>query len=158
MRLLAYRRTVVSADVVPARHRKVDALRQQPATIAEYADRHRGAGWALPTIQADREKLTSLLRDLAAELDELDRQVSDLLWRARRSGDRPAMLSALESRREQLTGRLRSLARQLTHLDHSLAAVRGSRPDLAAVGICPHCGYPSLGSGLCAYCRPYLVG
>ena len=24
------------------------------------------------------------------------------------------------------------------------------------VGICPHCGYPSLGSRSCAYCRPYL--
>ncbi len=25
------------------------------------------------------------------------------------------------------------------------------------VGTCPHCGYPSLDSGLCAYCRPFLA-
>lgn len=131
---------------------------QKPATIAECATVHRTAQWALTTIQVDRDKLTHLLRALAAELDDLDRQLSDLSWRARHRDDHPAMLCGLQARREQLTSRLRSLARQLTHLDHSLAAVRGSDPDLAAVGVCPHCGYPSLGSGLCAYCRPFLAG
>ncbi len=28
----------------------------------------------------------------------------------------------------------------------------------ARVGTCPHCGYPSLESGLCAYCRPHVAG
>lgn len=25
------------------------------------------------------------------------------------------------------------------------------------VGTCPYCGYPSIGSGMCAFCRPQLV-
>ena len=131
---------------------------QRPATMAECATDHRPAQWALTTIQVDRDKLTHLLRTLAAELDDLDRQLSDLTWRARHRDDRPAVLCALQARHEQLTSRLRSLARQLTLLDHSLAAVRGSNRDVAVVGVCPHCGYPSLGSGLCAYCRPFLTG
>jgi hypothetical protein len=24
------------------------------------------------------------------------------------------------------------------------------------VGMCPYCGYPSLNSGLCAFCRPHI--
>jgi hypothetical protein len=50
------------------------------------------------------------------------------------------------------------MAGQLNHLDVVLSDLRG-RPQFptARVGTCPHCGYPSLGSGLCAYCRPHLL-
>ena len=105
-------------------------------------------------MQADREKLTGLLRTLAAELDGLDRQLADLDWQAR-SGAAPDG-AAMRSHRDHLSGRLRQLARELNQLDQTVAAVKGYG-DAAAVGTCPHCGYPSLGSGLCAYCRPFLV-
>ena len=114
-------------------------------------------------MQAEREELTANLRRLASQLDELDRQISELAWplRARpaTSGDAAAERAALESRRQQFNTRLRAMARQLNELDHALSDLKGYEewtPD--RVGICPHCGYPSLGSGLCAYCRPFLAG
>lgn len=111
-------------------------------------------------MQADRDKLTDLLRKLAAELDTLDRQLSDLAWQSRGRAGGPAETVddlARRSRRDQLNGRLRQLARELSQLDQTVAAVKGYG-EACAVGVCPQCGYPSLGSGLCAYCRPVLVG
>lgn len=118
---------------------------------------------ALARMQAEREELTGNLRRLASHLDELDRQISELSWtpRPRQStpGDASPERAALEARREQLNTRLRGLARHLNDLDRALSALKGYEewtPD--RVGVCPHCGYPSLGSGLCAYCRPFLAG
>ena len=115
------------------------------------------AGGALAGVQAHREQLTLLLRGLAAELDDLDRRLSDLAWhqRGRLTGRTETQechdSGVLLSRREQLNTRLRGLARQLTDLDrkHERPATR--------VGTCPHCGYPSLDSGLCAFCRPFVA-
>ena len=112
-------------------------------------------------MRSDREQLTLHLRALAADLDGLDRRLSDLIWQQRcRPADpaRAEMLTertALESRRAQMTSRLRDLARQLNDFDVALARQRGLMPTPATrVGICPDCGYPSLDSGLCAFCRP----
>lgn len=131
---------------------------QQAATAADYAEQPSPVGLALAMMQADRDKLTHLLRTLAAELDGLDRQLSELAWPSRGSRE-PNRVDepALRSHRDQLNGRLRQLARELNQLDQTVAAVKGYG-DACAVGTCPHCGYPSLGSGLCAYCRPFLVG
>lgn len=114
-------------------------------------------GGALAGVQAHREQLTVLLRGLAAELDELDRSLSDLAWppRARLAGVIEAGGTAdralLVARRVQLNTRLRGLARQLSDFDRS-----NERP-AARVGTCPHCGYPSLDSGMCAFCRPFAA-
>lgn len=114
------------------------------------------AGGALAGVQAHREQLTFLLRSLAAELDELDRRLSDLTWRRRAlrsgAGDTAAAPDrvALVTRREQLNTRLRTLAGQLSELDNNAAQA-------TRVGTCPHCGYPSLDSGLCAFCRPHVA-
>lgn len=130
---------------------------QQSATAADCAAQHSPVGLALAMMQADREKLTGLLRTLAAELDGLDRQLSDFAWRPSGGEQGRGDEAAVRSHRDQLNGRLRQLARELNQLDHTVAAVKGYG-DASAVGTCPHCGYPSLGSGLCAYCRPFLVG
>jgi hypothetical protein len=115
-------------------------------------------------MQADRDQLTLLLRRLAARLDELDRSLADLAWRGRGSqigvalGEWLCERTALEAERERLGGRLAVLANQLTTLDNRLSdtdSVEGTSP--SRVGICPYCGYPSLGSGLCAFCRPHLA-
>lgn len=119
-----------------------------------------GLSQTLTGMSADREQLTRLTRSLAADLDELDRQLSDLTWRQRSLATTPADHegSAMLARREQLTSRLLGFARQLNDLDATLSNLTG-QPERPAgrVGICPHCGYPSLDSGLCAYCRPYVA-
>lgn len=119
---------------------------------------------SLSPMRADREQLTHLLRGLAARLDQLDRRLVDLAWRGRGPhlsvilGELVCERTALESERERLSDRLASLADQLNDLDSLL-----SRTDCTEVlpagrvGTCPYCGYPSLGSGLCAFCRPHLA-
>jgi pimeloyl-ACP methyl ester carboxylesterase len=120
-------------------------------------------GGALAGIAADRDRLSHLLRGLAAELDGLDRRLSDINWlRARSTGsiedENPCERTALEAQREQITARLHVMAGQLSHLDVVLSDLRGhDQIPNTRVGTCPHCGYPSLGSGWCAYCRPHLL-
>lgn len=118
---------------------------------------------ALAGMAADRDRLSHLLRGLAAELDGLDRRLSDLNWlRARPTGpvedENPCERMALETQREQITARLHVMAAQLSQLDVVLSDLRGyDQIPTTRVGTCPHCGYPSLGSGWCAYCRPHLL-
>lgn len=116
------------------------------------------------SVQADRDQLTHLLRGLAARLDQLDRRLADLAWRGRGPhlgaaiGEMLCERTALESERDRLTDRLTALAEQLNGLDSRLSGGEGPQPPLAnRVGTCPYCGYPSLGSGLCAFCRPHLA-
>ena len=110
-------------------------------------------------VPGDREQLTHLLRSLAARLEEVDRRLADLAWRQRRPlpgpgfGDLFCERTALETERARLSDRLGVLAIQLHKLDTRLSAHRTH----ARVGTCPYCGYPSLGSGLCAFCRPHLT-
>jgi len=108
-----------------------------------------------------REQLTQLLRALAARLDELDRRLGDLAWRRHRQhigvtvGEPLCERTALEAERALLTERITVLAKQLDTLDSQLSDTAGHDPlATARVGTCPYCGYPSLGSGLCAFCRP----
>ena len=113
----------------------------------------------LTGVPTDRDQLTRLLRSLAAELDELDRRLSDLSWQQRSLTPELAATgherAALLARSKQLTSRLRGFARELNDLDSTLSNVTGYQHSPAGrVGTCPHCGYPSLDSGLCAYCRP----
>ena len=121
------------------------------------------AAGALEVMEADREQLTHLLRGLASRLDELDRQLADLVWRQSRPrtgarfGETFCERTALEAERERLTGRLGTLAQRLKALDGKLSAVNSDLLTATLVGTCPYCGYPSLGSGLCAFCRPHLV-
>lgn len=118
---------------------------------------------ALEAMEADREQLTHLLRGLASRLDELDRQLADLAWRRLRPhagvffGETLCERTALETERERLTGRLGMLAQRLNTLDSELSGVNSDMQPTTLVGTCPYCGYPSLGSGLCAFCRPHLV-
>lgn len=84
----------------------------------------------LDRLQAGRDHLTYVLRGLAADLDELDRRLSDNAWRCRcRPDDAVDELrgerTALESLRRQLTARLRGLAQQLSELDNALSDLRG---------------------------------
>ena len=118
----------------------------------------------LTRLDAEREQLTRLLRGLAARLDQLDRDLADLAWRQHRPGrwSGPADLlherTTLEAEHGRLTARLGVLARQLNDLDSRLSDDTGQQHHPSPrVGICPECGYPSLGSGLCAFCRPHLV-
>ncbi|MCW1958805.1 MAG: hypothetical protein KIH64_009710 [Mycobacterium sp.] len=118
----------------------------------------------LAPIHADREQLTHLLRGLAAKLDQLDRELTDLAWRGRSPrtgvaiGEMICERTALESERERLTDRLTMLAGQLSTLDSRLSGDDNpGRLTSTRVGTCPYCGYPSLGSGLCAFCRPHLA-
>lgn len=118
----------------------------------------------LHQLAAEREQLTQLLRRLAARLDELDRALADLAWRRRRPapGIRLAEIlcqrTSLEAEHDRLTARLGVLARQLNDLDSRLSdGTEQQHRRSPKVGICPECGYPSLGSGLCAFCRPHLV-
>jgi len=114
---------------------------------------------SVTAVSGDREQLTLLLRSLAARLDDLERRLTDLAWRQRRpltgpgSGDLFCERTALETERARLSDRLGVLATQLRELDTRNAAHRTQ----ARVGTCPYCGYPSLGSGLCAFCRPHLT-
>jgi hypothetical protein len=118
---------------------------------------------ALEVMESDREHLTHLLRRLASRLDELDRRLADLAWRQHRPhtgahfGETVCERTALESEWERLTDRLGVLAQRLNTLDSNLSGVNSDHPPAAPVGTCPYCGYPSLGSGLCAFCRPHLV-
>lgn len=120
------------------------------------------SGDPLALMQDHREQLTHVLRGLAARLDELDRRLTDLAWRKHRQhlsaavGELLCERTALESERQRLNDRLGVLAKQLNTIDGQLS---GGRSDTAAprVGTCPYCGYPSLGSGLCAFCRPQLA-
>jgi hypothetical protein len=117
-------------------------------------------GSTLAVMEADREQLTLLLRGLASRLDELDRRLTDLTWRRQRPhtggrfGETFCERTALEAERERLTGRLAVLAQRLNFLDSQIAGV--DQQPASLVGTCPYCGYPSLGSGLCAFCRPHL--
>lgn len=115
-------------------------------------------------MRSDRDQLTHLLRGLAARLDELDRKLADLAWRGRGAqigaalGEWLCERTALEAERERLSGRLGILANQLRSLDDRLSGTECFSVAAAArVGTCPYCGYPSIGSGLCAFCRPHLA-
>lgn len=114
-------------------------------------------------LEADREHLTHLLRGLAARLDELDRRLSELAWRQGRLPAGPGLgetvceRTALETERARLNDRLGVLAQQLNTLDSRLSDTAATAAASAPVGPCPNCGYPSLGSGLCAFCRPHLA-
>ena len=125
--------------------------------------RAHATGSALAGIAADRDRLSHLLRVLAAELDGLDRRLSDINWLRARSAspfedEKPCERTTLEAQREQITARLHVMAGQLSHLDVVLSDLRGhDQIPATRVGTCPHCGYPSLGSGWCAYCRPHLL-
>jgi len=108
-------------------------------------------------MMVDRERLTLLLRGLAADLDEVDRRLSELEWRERGAGwaAQTGERADLVTRRTRLDARLRVLALQLNELDCAMSTLKGHHHGRGArVGTCPHCGYPSLDSGLCAYCRP----
>lgn len=100
---------------------------------------------------------------LAAELDGLDRRLSDLAWRQRTEllgqvSELSSERSGLEARRDRLTSTLRRLAVELDNLDTTLEHWKSHHPLPAnRVGTCPDCGYPSLDSGLCAFCRPRLA-
>jgi hypothetical protein len=116
----------------------------------------------LPQLSAEREQLTHVLRGLASRLDELDRDLADLAWRHHRPAaglNMTEMLcarTALGNERDRLTAHLSVLARQLNDLDSRLAdGDEGRQRPTPKVGTCPQCGYPSLGSGLCAFCRPH---
>ncbi|MFM9035753.1 MAG: hypothetical protein ACKOQ4_15970 [Mycobacterium sp.] len=117
-------------------------------------------GEPLGRARAQREQLTRLLRGLAARLDELDRELADLAWRRGRPsaalGEMLCERTALEAERSQLTARLGGLADRLKVIDGALSH-DGDLPGAARVGMCPYCGYPTLGSGLCAFCRPHLA-
>ncbi len=115
-------------------------------------------------MQADREQLTHLLRGLASRLDQLDRRLADLAWRRRGPqigvalGEMLCERTDLEGERERLSDRLRVLAKQLNALDSRLSGDDDQAlPIPAGVGTCPYCGYPSVGSSLCAFCRPHLA-
>lgn len=116
-------------------------------------------------LRAERERLTQLLRTLAADLDALDRRLSNLAWlrhrgRPARPGTDPdTERDDLERRRDLLGSRLSLLAAQLGDLDRDLSALPGEGVRRrVTVGTCPDCGYPSLESHLCATCRRYLAG
>lgn len=115
-------------------------------------------------MQADRDQLTHLLRGLAARLDQLDRRLADLAWRGRSShggasiSEMVCETNAVESERDRLTDRLTVLAGQLNTVDDQMSSGDCSgRTASMRVGTCPYCGYPSLASGPCAFCRPQLV-
>jgi len=134
-----------------------------PAVMQPAWHRYAFAAGALGVMEADREHLTLLLRGLASRLDELDRHLADLAWRRQRPhsgalfGETFCARTALESERERLTDRLGVLAQRLNSLDSRIPGVTSDHSPGALVGTCPYCGYPSLGSGLCAFCRPHLV-
>jgi len=113
-------------------------------------------------LDTEREQLTLLLRAVAADLDDLDRQLADIAWRvtARHAHPITAGLErervALMIQRDRLDGRLHGLASRLREIDAALAASPADLWPTVHVGTCPDCGYPSLGSGLCACCRRHL--
>ena len=114
-------------------------------------------------LRTEREQLTHLLRALAAELDELDRRLADITWRSRAHAARLPRngvnreFTILTIQRDRLTGRLKGLASRLKDIDAVLSGSPVDRWPSVHIGTCPDCGYPSLGSGLCATCRRYLA-
>lgn len=124
-------------------------------------------------LRTEREQLTHLLRALAADVDELDRRLARITRppitgpsitsrlraeapQATRDGvDRELTMLAIQ--RDRLAGRLQGLAARLKDIDAALSGASSDRWPSVHVGTCPDCGYPSLGSGLCATCRLYLV-
>ena len=134
-----------------------------PAVMQPAWHRYAFAAGALGVMEADREHLTHLLRGLASRLDELDRHLADLAWHRQRPrsgaqfGETVCERTALEVERERLTDRLGVLAQRLNTLDSKISVAANDQSPGALVGTCPYCGYPSLGSGLCAFCRPHLV-
>lgn len=116
---------------------------------------------ALALMRSHREQLTHLLRGLAGRLDELERRLADLAWHRRSTqsfDESHCERTALENECRRLTERLGLLAQQLKTFDNRLAhAYSGENLLIAKFGTCPYCGYPSLGSGLCAFCRPQLA-
>ena len=98
-------------------------------------------------VQGDREQLTHLLSGLTTRLGHLDRRLADLTWPEYALADSPHARSALEAERERLSERLAVLSSQFN--DPTVDS---------RVGTCPYCGYPSLASGLCAFCRPHSGG
>lgn len=134
------------------------------AATAARAGLERTASIELSHLKSQREQLTFHLRSLAAELDSLDRRLSDLDWQLHRQHsdavdtELSRERNALDSQRAHMTSRLRGLARELNDLDMRLVSRSGRPPTHAPrVGTCPDCGYPSLDSGLCAFCRPRLA-
>lgn len=114
-------------------------------------------------LRTEREQLTHLLRALAAEVDELDRRLSPVIRRSVAGAPRTAEdgddreQTMLRIQRDRLTGRLQGLATRLKDIDAALSSASLDRWPSVHVGTCPDCGYPSLGSGMCASCRLYLV-
>lgn len=137
---------------------------QNAATVSECAAIGTSDTAAVARMRTEREQLTHVLRAVAAELDDLDRRLSDIVWRFKaqfargidRRIDREQAVLAIQ--RDRLTGRLQGLVARLKDLDDALSDT-AARNQLAAVhvGTCPDCGYPSLGSRLCASCRLFLV-
>lgn len=122
------------------------------------------AAHTVALMRSHREQLTHLLRGLAARLDELERRLAYLTWPRHGSrgthaiGELHCEQTALENEQRRLTERLGLLAQQLQTFDNRLAHADSHENLLATkVGTCPYCGYPSLGSGLCAFCRPQLA-
>jgi hypothetical protein len=67
-------------------------------------------------------------------------------------------LPRIQVQHEQLSATLRTLADVARGLDAGTASRQGHAPaHPPRVGTCPDCGYPSLDSGLCAFCRPGLT-
>ena len=98
-----------------------------PAVAQGSWQQYPGVAGALEFLEADREQLTHLLRGLASRLDELDRQLADLVWRQHRLrtgaffGETLCERTDLESERERLTERLGVLAQRLSILDGGLS-------------------------------------
>lgn len=63
----------------------------------------------------ERESVVLQLRTLAAQLDQIDRQIADRAWRGK--GDS----GSLTAEHDRLTARLRRLAERLRQLDDRLA-------------------------------------
>jgi hypothetical protein len=147
----------------------VNRMRREPELLGSALPTHSvdfpkpALAGGLNSIQGDRDRLTQLLRGLAAELDGLDRLICEIDWQRGRptgpaTGEMLRQRTDLKTKREQLTARLHVMAAHLNRLDTVLADLRRhDQPPTARVGTCPHCGYPSLGSGMCAYCRPHLL-
>ncbi|MCW1958786.1 MAG: hypothetical protein KIH64_009615 [Mycobacterium sp.] len=66
-------------------------------------------------LSEERETVVLNLRTLAAQLDQIDRQIADRAWRRERRS------MSLMAEHARLTGRLRRLADRLRHLDQQLA-------------------------------------
>lgn len=137
-------------------------MSQKAATLADCATALSSDIDLMERMRGEREQLTHLLRALAAELDELDRRLSDIAWRLTAGHARGVHAgvdrerSALMIQRDRLTSRLQGLASRLKDIDVTLSNTPAHSSPIH-VGTCPDCGYPSLGSGLCASCRLYLV-